>query len=304
LIQIYVILYNHFCRLLLLESNHPTTFARAPPHTPTTRDYIKNSGDHPESATWGLDWIGYTPGKREGRRFIGQYVMKQNDISSDPGAKVPQEPVLFWDRISYGGWPFDLHNPKGMRDPEHKPNNSTEIPYMYSTPLRSLISKDISNLFFAGRLASFSHVVYGSQRVMKTCATMGQAVGTAAAYCTKFKVAASSLKGSPQAVWSIQQQLLRDDQFIIGVKNEDPRDHARSATVSVADNNEQEDGKGANVISGQSRAVVWTHGVSFSLCPFQIWKLAHDGACIRSLRARPSTEPTAGSPTHSPRASH
>ena len=48
-------------------------------------------------------------------------------------------------------------------------------PYMFSTPLRSLVSKDLTNLFFAGRLASFSHVVYGSQRVMKTCATMGQA---------------------------------------------------------------------------------------------------------------------------------
>ena len=36
-------------------------------------------------------------------------------------------------------------------------------PYMFSTPLRSLVSKDLRNLFFAGRLASFSHVVYGSQ---------------------------------------------------------------------------------------------------------------------------------------------
>lgn len=48
---------------------------------------------------------------------------------------------------------------------------------MFSTPLRSLISKDVPNLLFAGRLASFSHVVYGSQRVMKTGSTMGQAAG-------------------------------------------------------------------------------------------------------------------------------
>ena len=89
---------------------------------------------------------------------------------------------------------------------------------------------------------------------------MGQAVGTAAAYCTKFEVAPSSLKDNRDAVWSIQQQLLRDDQFIIGVLNEDPRDHALKATVS-ADSNELDIGKGSNVITGQSRAVVAPHGV-------------------------------------------
>jgi hypothetical protein len=68
----------------------------------------------------------------------------------------------------------DLRNPKGMRDPSAPPFTSHKMPYMYSTPLRSLVSKDLTNLFFAGRLASFSHVVYGSQRVMKTCAAMGQ----------------------------------------------------------------------------------------------------------------------------------
>ena len=85
-------------------------------------------------------------------------------------------------------WGFDLHNPKGMRDPDHPPYVSTKMPYMFSTPLRSLVSKDLTNLFFAGRLASFSHVVYGSQRVMKTCATM-QAAGTAAAYSVRHGVA-------------------------------------------------------------------------------------------------------------------
>jgi hypothetical protein len=50
-----------------------------------------------------------------------------------------------------------------MLDPDHRPFVPTMTPYMFSTPLRSLVSKDLGNLFFAGRLASFSHVVYGSQ---------------------------------------------------------------------------------------------------------------------------------------------
>eukprot|EP00043_Microstomoeca_roanoka_P019323 m.216110 g.216110 ORF g.216110 m.216110 type:complete len:155 (+) comp16981_c1_seq9:1498-1962(+) len=105
------------------------------------------------------------------------YVSTQNDIMQNPSASPPQAPELYYDRVAYAGWNFDLHNPKGMFDTSHPPYSSYRTPYMFSTPLRSLISKDARNLFLAGRLASFSHVVYGSQRVMKTCSTMGQAVG-------------------------------------------------------------------------------------------------------------------------------
>ena len=61
-----------------------------------------------------------------------------------------------------------VHNPRGMGDPTHPPFKHYQLPYMFSTPLRSLVSKDVTNLFFAGRLASFSHVVFGSERVQKT----------------------------------------------------------------------------------------------------------------------------------------
>ena len=233
-------------------------------------DHLKNSGEYPDAATMGLKWVGTVGCKREGRRFVGQYVMNQNDVMSvdrlcvrkppwcpepEPNPLPPaQEPTLYWDRVSYAGWPFDLHNPKGMRDPSHPPFTSHKMPYMFSTPLRSLISKDLTNLFFAGRLASFSHVVYGSQRVMKTCATMGQAAGTAAAYGVAHGVAPIELKEHPDAVWSIQQQLLRDDAFIIGLYNEDPRDRARASTATAS--SERANATAANVLSGQSRAVV------------------------------------------------
>ena len=159
----------------------------------------------------GLTWVELTAGKREGRRFRGQYVVTQNDVMPKfPAFTDPQDPALFWDRVSYSGWPFDLHNPKGMSDPDHPPFSHYQLPYMFSTPLRSLISKDLSNLFFAGRLASFSHVVFGSERVQNTCATMGQAAGTAAGYAIKHGVDPIKLKDNPGAVWSIQQQLIRD----------------------------------------------------------------------------------------------
>ena len=242
-------------------------------------DYLKNSGDHPDSTTMGLTWVGQVGGKREGRRFRGQYVVNQNDVYPNATAgrrwtptkehPTPPEPTLFPDRVSYSGWSFDLHNPKGMLDPDHPPYVPTTTPYMFSTPLRALVSKDLNNLFFAGRLASFSHVVYGSQRVMRSCAAAGQAAGTAAAYATAHGVAPASLAADPAAVWSIQQQLIRDDAFIIGVANEDPRDYARTAAVSAtserkasAAKNDTIDGSASNVVSGQNRATNGKLGVA------------------------------------------
>jgi hypothetical protein len=77
-----------------------------------------------------------------------------------------------------------------------------------------------------------------------------------------------------QAVWSIQQQLIRDDAYVIGVYNEDPRDYAKTASVTASTeitptSNSSAggvpgglDGRAANVISGQSRAVVFGPGVA------------------------------------------
>lgn len=91
-------------------------------------DFIKNSGHHPESANMGLTWVELTAGKREGRRFRGQYVLVQNDVMAKVAyGKEAQEPTMFWDRVSYSGWPFDLHNPKGMSDPDHPPFSHTQV---------------------------------------------------------------------------------------------------------------------------------------------------------------------------------
>jgi hypothetical protein len=103
---------------------------------------------------------------------------------------------------------------------------------LYSIPLRSLYSYNIENLFFAGRNISASHVAFGSTRVQGTCAGMGQAVGTAAWLCIKYNT-------KPRCIYKdhigeLQQRLLKDDCYIISLKNEDPADITRGAEVTAS----------------------------------------------------------------------
>lgn len=136
-------------------------------------DHIKNRGDH-GMENWELEWVGALPGKRESRRYIGDYVLTEADILSGRH---------FEDEIAYGGWPMDDHNPYGMRKNSEARFPSIMIPVHepYGIPLRCLYSKNISNLMFAGRNISVTHVALSSTRVMGTCALLGQAAGCTAA---------------------------------------------------------------------------------------------------------------------------
>jgi len=59
-----------------------------------------------------------------------------------------------------------------------------EAPSPYAIPYRSLYSRNVPNLMFAGRVASCTHAAMSSTRVMGTGCSMGQAVGVAAALAT------------------------------------------------------------------------------------------------------------------------
>ncbi|MBI1387792.1 MAG: FAD-dependent oxidoreductase [bacterium] len=181
-------------------------------------DHVKNSGKYPQSENWALDWIGAIPGKRESRRFIGDHVLIQREV---------QAGEQFEDGVAFGGWPIDLHPPKGIWEPG-PPYTSIPGP-LYNVPFGSLYSKNINNLLFAGRDISASHVAFGSTRVMATCAVIGQAAGTAAALCVKNSCTPRALR--KEAIQELQQTLLKDDAFIIGASNSDPYDLARSATA-------------------------------------------------------------------------
>lgn len=187
-------------------------------------DYIKNSGDHPNAANWALDWVGTIPGKRESRRLIGQHVLVQSDV---------QRGRIFDDAVAYGGWAIDIHPPQGVDVPDQLPFTPTYLDKLYTIPLRSLYSRNIPNLVFAGRNISASHVAFASTRVMGTCSIMGQAVGTAVALAMKDNVSVKEIAESKR-VRQLQQQLLKDDAFIPTVKNEDPADQALRSTAITA----------------------------------------------------------------------
>ncbi len=203
-------------------------------------DHIKNSGHHPKSENWALEWLGFLPGKRESRRFLGDYVLREQDCKAGE---------RFEDGVAFGGWPIDLHPPEGIYSPE-RPAIQIRIP-LYNIPYRCLYSRNVANLMFAGRNISASHVAFGSTRVMATCAVMGQAVGTAAAMCAHRGCLPREL--GRDAIGDLQQLLLKDDAYILGISNRDPLDLARKARVRAS--SETADGAASQVINGIHRRV-------------------------------------------------
>ncbi|MBL8177077.1 MAG: FAD-dependent oxidoreductase [Bryobacterales bacterium] len=207
-------------------------------------DYIKNSGNHPESDHYGLDWVGMMPGKRGSRRLLGDYVLKQQDLETS---------VPFEDAMCIGGWPMDDHPPGGFDRSDLPPATQIKTKEVFTIPLRSLYSRNVRNLFMAGRNISATHVAFTSTRVMATCAVEGQAVGTAAAMCVKNKLLPRDLYTDKSKLRHLQQTLLRDDQTITTIRNEDPRDLARQATVKAS--SERDGAPPANVLTGFVRDI-------------------------------------------------
>jgi hypothetical protein len=211
-------------------------------------DHIKNSGHHPESADWALDWFGFLPGKRESRRFIGQHVLTQHDI---------EQAVDFPDVIAYGGWPMDTHPPQGIDAKDEEPCRQPFTPYLYGIPLRSLISKNIANLMFAGRNMSATHIAFSRTRVMATCAVMGEGLGTFAAIAVRRGRPLAQAWRDDALVREAQQQLIRQGAFLPGRRFEG--NLAYNARVVAS--SEQPQGRAAQVIDGHTRAVHGERGV-------------------------------------------
>lgn len=226
-------------------------------------DYIKNSGDIPTSANWAMDWLGMIPGKRGSRRLLGDHILTQNDLLG----KTPD----FADAVAIGGWGMDDHPPGGFDKPELKPNTFLTPPFPYNIPLRSLYSRNVANLFMAGRNISATHVAFTSTRVMATCSVIGQAVGTAAAFCVKRNLLPRELARDSQRRGELQQLLLHDDQTIRHRRNEDPLDLARQANVSASDS--VEGSEPAQVINGLVRDLPgkWENRWGAKLGPEGVW---------------------------------
>lgn len=188
-------------------------------------NHLKNSGEFADADNLTLEWVGLIPGRRESRRFEGHYMLRQRDIV---------EQITYEDAVAFGGWPIDLHPADGVFG-EHAGEGSGLLftRGVYQIPYRCLISRNIRNLFLAGRVISASHVAFGSTRVMGTGAHTGQAVGIAAALCARYKLEPTELLAQDR-MRTLQMELLKAGQHIPSLHLEDPADLARQAHVSAS----------------------------------------------------------------------
>jgi hypothetical protein len=126
-----------------------------------------------------LKWVAYIAGKRESKRLVGDYILRESDLVDHK---------VYPDGTAPTSWTIDLHYP----DPENtkqfpgKEFKSIAVhkPIMpYPIPYRCLYSANVPNLLMAGRNISVSHVALGTVRVMRTTGMMGEVIGMAASVC-------------------------------------------------------------------------------------------------------------------------
>lgn len=184
-------------------------------------DHMKNKGDH-GFANHALSWLGFLPGRRESRRFVGDVILTQGDLQS--GRQFP-------DQIAYGGWPIDAHPPLGFRSPE-PPCTQTRLDGPYGIPLRACYCRGFDNLFLAGRHISATHIAFASARVMATCAVIGHGVGVAAAVAARRGASARDVVD--RHMDEVQQALLADGAYLLDLRSTDHSDLARRAMVTAS----------------------------------------------------------------------
>lgn len=161
--------------------------------------FLKNKSKYKdEFANRKLDWMTYIAGKRESRRLVGDVFFLQQDIE--------KEYVKYDDAIVTGTYSIDQHFPtpkntfffpgeEFISTMKHGFNDlGTPRAYLrddqvnppYRIPYRCLYSRNITNLFMAGRNISVSHISLSSTRVQNTTGMMGELVAIASTLCKKY----------------------------------------------------------------------------------------------------------------------
>jgi len=197
-------------------------------------NYIKNYSPEKEKvANYALEWIGMIPGKRESRRLMGDIIINENHFHEDQ--KWP-------DGIAYCGWWIDLHMPGGIlnkANPGEREDQDDNYKHWIrispvSLPLRAYYSRNIENLWMAGRCLSATHAGLGPLRVMLSLGLQGQSVGTAASYALAHSLTPrqTAAPDGPH-IQVIRQTLLRDDVHLLGARNHDPKDMALNAIAKA-----------------------------------------------------------------------
>ena len=143
--------------------------------------YIKNHASfRNEYANSYLGWMAHVAGKRESRRLVGDFVLREQDLTDF---------IIHPDGCVSTSWYIDNHEPdpensKHFREPFLSRGCLRPLDF-YPIPYRCFYSKDLDNLFMAGRNISVSHIALGTTRVMRTTAMMGEVVGLAARVCLR-----------------------------------------------------------------------------------------------------------------------
>ncbi len=146
---------------------------------------MKNRDGSDKHKTAFLTWMAFIGGPRESRRLMGDVILSHEDIinkRSFPDGCVPST------------WSIDLHYPKQQFSKKFPDNPFISIAehdrridrdFGYPVPYRCFYSRNIGNLFMAGRCISVTHEALGTTRVMKTCGMMGEVVGKAVSLCVQ-----------------------------------------------------------------------------------------------------------------------
>lgn len=160
----------------------------------------------PENEKAALRWVSPVGGTRESRRLEGDVILSKPDIEA--GREFPDGCVT----TTFG---LDLHYPK-----EQYRGAAPENPYIsradvrplpdrqkgYTIPYRCLYSRNVPNLFMAGRNISVTHEALGTVRVMRNCGMMGEVVGKAAFVAIKNE---TNPRGVYEKYWDELAELLR-----------------------------------------------------------------------------------------------
>lgn len=187
-----------------------------------TWDYLKNHAENKsEYANAKLDWAAFVAGKRESRRLLGDVILQEQDMTT---------PKLYPDGCVAATWYFDMHFPHpdnskhfpgqefrslAYDDPDFERLRTPDMPGRwtkikpYPIPYRCFYSRNVPNLFMAGRNISVTHVGLLPVRVMNTTAMMGTVVGRAAWLCRKLDVDPRDLY---EKHWEEFKQILRNPQ--------------------------------------------------------------------------------------------
>lgn len=164
-------------------------------------DVLKNvDGQYPNHR---LGWAAFIAGKRESRRLWGDVILKGDDF---------RKGTAFEDGCYPCSWHIDLHVPhpefsKGLEGHEFISQATTGQGFTYKgpywAPYRTLYSRNIPNLFMAGRNVSVDREGLGPVRVMRTTGMMGEIVGKAAWICVRHQT-------DPRGVYEKHLPLLKE----------------------------------------------------------------------------------------------